>query len=120
LETSLGFTAVTTGATGSGTFRATIAGLVVNYQLTATATDPGGNTSVQPDPITVALQSSQVVSWNQTVGPVTYGVAPITLSASSDAGLPVTYSVVSGPGSVAGDQLTVTGAGTIVVTATQA
>ncbi|NTV14958.1 MAG: hypothetical protein HGA96_13670, partial [Desulfobulbaceae bacterium] len=54
----------------------------------------------------------------------TYGDAPITLSASGGAsGNPVTFSVVSGPGSVSGTNnstLTITGAGTIVVRASQA
>ena len=48
--------------------------------------------------------------------PVTYGVSPITLSASGGgSGNPVTFSVISGPGSISGNTLTVTGAGSIVV-----
>ncbi|MDR3661727.1 MAG: hypothetical protein P4L86_15310, partial [Mycobacterium sp.] len=53
-------------------------------------------------------------------GPVTYGVAPIMLTATATSGLTVTYTVSSGPGSVSGSTLTVTGAGTIVVQADQA
>jgi ribosomal protein S11 len=52
--------------------------------------------------------------------PVTYGVAPITLSATATSGLSVTFSIVSGPGTVSGNTLTVTGPGTIVVAANQA
>jgi hypothetical protein len=49
------------------------------------------------------------------------GVArTISLSATSDAGLPVTFQVVSGPGSVSGTTLSITGPGTIVVAAQQA
>jgi len=33
-------------------------------------------------------------------GPVTFGVAPITLAATSDSGLPITYTVISGPGTL--------------------
>jgi hypothetical protein len=51
---------------------------------------------------------------------VTYGVSPITLAATASSGLPVTYSVTSGPGAIKGSQLSVTGAGTIVVAANQA
>ncbi len=54
-------------------------------------------------------------------GPVTYGVSPITLGATDSAcNLPITYTVNSGPGTVGGSTLTVTGAGTIVITASQA
>lgn len=48
----------------------------------------------------------------------TYGVAPIMLNATSDAGLPVNYTV-TGPATVTGNMLTITGAGTVVVTASQ-
>jgi sugar lactone lactonase YvrE len=73
--------------------------------------------------ITVALQVGQIA---QTITftpatPVTYGVSPITLTATGgSSGNPVTFSVVSGPGTISGSTLTVTGAGTIVVAANQA
>jgi len=47
-------------------------------------------------------------------------VAPIALSASSTSGLAVTFSIVSGPGTVNGSTLTITGVGTVVVAANQA
>ena len=50
---------------------------------------------------------------------LTYGTLPVTLDASATSGLPVTLSVVSGPGTLADGTLTVTGAGTIVIRATQ-
>jgi hypothetical protein len=49
----------------------------------------------------------------------TYGVAPMTLSATASSGLSVTYTVTSGSASIANNVLTVTGAGTVTVTATQ-
>ena len=52
---------------------------------------------------------------------MTFGVAPITLAATGGAsGNPVTFSVISGPGSVTNNSLTITGAGTVVVAANQA
>ena len=42
------------------------------------------------------------------------------LSATSSAGLPVTYRVESGPGSLVGNQLSLTGAGEVVIQASQA
>lgn len=53
--------------------------------------------------------------------PATYGVAPITLTATSDGSTnPITFNHVSGPATLAGNVLTVTGAGDIVVHADQA
>ena len=49
-----------------------------------------------------------------------YGDAPITLGASASSGLPVSFSILSGPASLAGNVLTITGAGTVSVRATQA
>jgi gliding motility-associated-like protein len=50
----------------------------------------------------------------------TYGDAAFTLNASSNAGLPVTYTVTSGPATINGNTLTITGAGTVTIEATQA
>ena len=49
----------------------------------------------------------------------TFGDAPLTLSASASSGLPVTFTVVSGPATLAGDSLTLTGSGAVVLRATQ-
>ncbi|MEI3802550.1 MULTISPECIES: MBG domain-containing protein [unclassified Chitinophaga] len=49
----------------------------------------------------------------------TYGSAPVTLNTNSDAGLPITYNVVSGPATVNGNILTFTGAGDVTVSADQ-
>lgn len=54
-----------------------------------------------------------------TFSPFTVSGTTASLSASSTSGLPVTFSVVSGPGSVSGNTLTVTGGGTIIVAANQ-
>ena len=53
---------------------------------------------------------------------VPYGHAPIQLNASASSGGPVTFTLVNGPGSLSGtdgSMLTITGAGSIVVQATQ-
>jgi hypothetical protein len=71
--------------------------------------------------ITIQLQvgqQSQSITFNP-LSAVTYGVAPITLSATATSGLTVTFSVLSGPGLISGSTLTVTGAGTIVIAANQ-
>ncbi len=61
----------------------------------------------------------QAINWNQQ-GPFTYGQSPVALTATSDSGLAVTYTVHSGPGTISGSTLTITGAGNIVIYANQA
>jgi hypothetical protein len=50
----------------------------------------------------------------------TFGDAPFMLTASASSGLPVTFSVVSGPATIAGSQVTITGAGSVTIRAAQA
>jgi hypothetical protein len=50
---------------------------------------------------------------------VTYGVSPIALGATASSKLATIYTVVSGPGTVNGNVLTVNGAGIIIIKATQ-
>jgi hypothetical protein len=68
----------------------------------------------------VVKQIEQTISFTAPASPVTYGVAPITLSATASSGLPVTFSVVSGPASISDNILTITGVGTVEVAANQA
>jgi hypothetical protein len=53
------------------------------------------------------------------VGQQTFGGPPVTLTASATSGWPIAYTVVSGPATVAGNVLTLTGAGSVVVEADQ-
>ncbi len=67
--------------------------------------------------------TAQTITFPAPPSPVTYGVEPITLSATASSDLPVTFSVISGPGKVSGvnnSTLTITGVGTVVVAADQA
>ncbi len=71
------------------------------------------------------IQSIQVSAIGQTIlfatNPVrTFGDGPVSLSATASSGLPVSFSVVSGPGTVNGNSLSFSGAGTVVVAANQA
>jgi Pro-kumamolisin, activation domain/MBG domain (YGX type)/Bacterial Ig-like domain (group 3) len=66
-----------------------------------------------------AVLAAQTISFPNP-GPVTYGVAPITLGATASSGLAVSYAVTSGPATVSGSTLTITGAGSVTVRATQA
>ena len=49
-----------------------------------------------------------------------YGVTPITVSATSNSTGAITYSVISGPASIVGNIVTITGAGTVTLQASQA
>jgi hypothetical protein len=80
------------------------------------AVDPKYEISYAAGSVTVT-QASQTIGhwWNSST---LYGT-PVTLSATASSGLTVTYSVISGPGSITGGGTTVTpsGVGTIVVAA---
>ncbi len=50
----------------------------------------------------------------------TYGDADFTVNASASSGLPVTFSIVSGPATISGNVVSLTGAGSVTVRASQA
>jgi hypothetical protein len=71
--------------------------------------------------VTVNKQT-QTITFPAPASPVIYGVAPIALSATASSGLPVTFTVISGPGTTSGSMgstLTITGAGTLIVAVNQ-
>jgi hypothetical protein len=111
------YSVVSGPATISGsTVTLTAAGSVVLQASQAAA----GNflAGTQNASFTVA-EESQTITFAAPASPVNYGVAPISLSASASSGLAVVFSVLSGPASVSGSTLTITGAGTVVVVADQ-
>jgi hypothetical protein len=90
--------------------------LSVTFTPTDTADYSTATTSVQ---INVS-EASQTITFTPLASTVTYGVSPIMLHATVNSPLTPTFSVVSGPGTIVGSTLTVTGAGTIMVAADQA
>jgi len=71
--------------------------------------------------LTIVAPTPQSINFTTPPAQVIYGVTNIPLAATASSGLPVTLTVVSGPGViVAGPALQVIGAGTITVTASQA
>ncbi len=106
------------GTISGSTLTVTGAGSIV------VAANQAGNTNYTAAPQVTATivvnQATQAITFAPST-PVTYGVSPITLTATGGAsGNAVTFSVVSGPGTISGSTLTVTGAGSIVVAANQA
>ncbi len=50
----------------------------------------------------------------------TYGATPMTLNATDNSSLPVSYTVIAGPATISGSVLTITGVGNVEVQASQA
>jgi sugar lactone lactonase YvrE len=82
----------------------------------------GGAPSLQELPMTGTslAQSTQSITFPP-LPSATYGAAPVPLLATASSGLPVTFHVLSGPATMTrtGQTLILTGAGTVVVEATQ-
>jgi hypothetical protein len=97
---------------------------VIGVGTVVVAANQAGNADYAAAPQVTANiqvnQASQTIAFSPP-SPVVFGVSPIALSATGGAsGNPVTFKLVSGPGSINGSTLTVTGAGTIVLAANQA
>jgi len=109
-------------STSTGAITGTPTAISSAATYTVTVTDNNSATAINTFSLAVG-QAAQAITAFAPTTPVTYGVSPITLTATGGAsGNPVTFSVISGPGSVSGTNnatLTVTGAGTIVVAANQ-
>jgi hypothetical protein len=78
-----------------------------NYNAAATVQQSFGVSGV-PQTITFGPLSIQQV-----------GDAPFDLNATSDSGLPISFSVVSGPAIISGNTLIITGSGTVTILASQ-
>ena len=91
---------------------------------TIQASQAGNANYAAPPSVAVSFsitQATQTITFAPLSSPVMYGVSPIALLAAGGAsGSAVTFDVVSGPGSVSGNTLTITGVGTVVVAANQA
>jgi len=68
--------------------------------------------------VIITVKTPQTITFKQLSSPVTYGASPLTLSATASSGMPATFSA-TGPATVNGNTLTITGAGSVVVTANQ-
>ncbi len=84
--------------------------------VSLTASNSGGSSAAVALTVNVAAQG-QVITFNPPVTK-TFGDASFAVSATSDSGLPVTISVASGPATISGGMVTLTGAGTVVLRAT--
>jgi sugar lactone lactonase YvrE len=105
---------------GSASVSGTASAVPQTFSGTVTYNGNANNNSVSSSVSLTSVQASQTITFTAPTSPVTVGVAPIALSATASSGLPVAFSVISGPGSISGSSLGIDGPGTIVVAANQA
>ena len=111
---------------------ATISGNTVTLTASGTvvlAADQAGNANYSAAPeVTTSFvvnpssgKSSQTISPFATIPTQTYGEAPFTITIpTASSGLPVTVKVKTGPATFSGDTVTITGVGTVTLSANQA
>jgi sugar lactone lactonase YvrE len=90
--------------------------LVGSYAVTATINDLNYQGSASGT--MVISKAPQTITFGTLPGR-TFGDAPFSLTASADSGLPLTLAIFSGPATLAGNTVTLTGAGTVVIRASQ-
>ena len=115
------------GGTLTGTIPAGSNGVVITgvtysvgesgVQIAAAASNGQSLASAISAPFTVSRVNQSITF--PSPGNQTYGVAPITLTATASSGLPVSYSILSGPAMVSSNILTLTGAGSVTIQASQ-
>jgi sugar lactone lactonase YvrE len=97
--------------TGVGTVVLSASQAASGNYVTATATTSFTVTAAPPVVPTLSFAS---------IGAQIYGTAPFQVSATSASNGSVTYAVVSGPATISGSTVTLTGVGTVVLSASQA
>jgi hypothetical protein len=121
-----GYTSAATMLSGGSTMIIIPAGSLSTGTDTLTVTyTPDANSSstyssaMGTNSVTVTA-TQQTINFPAPASPVSYGVSPIALSATASSGLTVVFTVASGPGTINGNMLTITGVGTVVINANQA
>ena len=119
-----GSTPIGTGTlSGSGVAALSTAALPAGSDAVTASYAASGNFAASASPATtVAVKgASQTITFPAIASQV-YGTAPFAVAATSSLGssYPVTIGVVSGPATISGATVTVTGAGTVLLVATQA
>ena len=114
------YTVVSGPATVSGsTVTLTGAGTVVLSASQAASANYAAATATTSFTVTAATPVVPTLSFAPIPAQM-FGTAPFTVSATSTSSGAVTYAVVSGPATISGSTVTLTGAGTVVLSASQA
>jgi hypothetical protein len=105
---------------------ATLSGNTLSITGTGTVTvralqpgDSNWNAAAPMDQSFVVARSDQTITF-VAIADRTYGDAPFHFTATASSGLPVSFTLLSGPANVSGDLLTITGSGMVSVRAQQA
>lgn len=123
--TPLSATQLNASSTAAGTFVYSPAiGSVLNagsqtLSATFTPTDTTDYTMASATTSIIVAKATPVLAFAP-IATQSYGAAPVAVTASSASSGTIVYSVVSGPVTVSGNMVTITGAGTVVLSATQA
>jgi hypothetical protein len=104
-----------------------VATLVAGGTVQITANQGGNSIYAAATPVTQNLTiiddtlQTQTITWTQNLSSLTFGLADINMTATTNSNLPITYSITSGVGviDINGTKLKILGAGNAVVTASQ-
>ncbi|QYM79845.1 putative Ig domain-containing protein [Horticoccus luteus] len=123
VDSGSGWEVVAEGAPFSGAATTTLSiadvTTVMNgWQFRCVATNAAGSTTSSVATLTVA-KAAQTIAF-EAVSAKTFGDAAFAVKATATSGLPVDVSVVSGPATMANGVVTLTGAGTVTLRASQA
>lgn len=115
----VGVTTIPTGLSVAVTYDGSASAPIASgsYAVIATIDEPNYSGS-QSDTLVIG-KADQSIDF-AAPGAHTFGDSPFVLSATATSGLPVSFAVVSGPATLFGSQVTLTGAGDVTVRATQA
>ena len=106
---------------GPASVSGNVLSLISPGAITVRATQTGNSTYLPATPVErtiLVTQAPQAIDLASPAGQV-FGHEPITLQATASSGLPVVFTLVSGPATLDGNVLTLTGIGTVAIRATQ-
>jgi N-acetylneuraminic acid mutarotase len=121
-NSSAGLPVTVTVQSGPATISGNQATLTGAGRVTLAANQAGNSDYSAAPQVTTSfnvLALSQMITWTP-VGNKTAGTGRFHVAANASSGLPVTFSVVSGPATNVGNLITLTGVGTVVLGANQA
>ncbi|GEO20826.1 hypothetical protein CQA01_13600 [Cyclobacterium qasimii] len=121
-SSSSGLTVTFAVKSGPGSLSGNELGIDGAGAIVVTASQPGNDNYKAASDVNrtqTVKKKSQTIDF-AAIGDKEFGSAPFELSATSSADLEVTYAVLSGPATVSGNTLTLTGAGTVTIEASQA
>lgn len=110
--------ATVTASPSNATFTASLAAGPAAGTYTVSATANGSFSGSGSATLTIS-PASQSINFAAISGK-TYGDAPFAVSATATSGLPVSFSIISGPATISGSTVTLIGSGTVTIRASQA